>query len=369
MYIKKVNRVLVFAQQIHKPWIEWVKNNAMKISKWLSKKVNLAIVSHKWSQNDLDKDNIDWVDVHYLLELNNNKIIQFLHLFTWAFKCLFFINKFKPSTIFVQYLDTTYLLPLILVKIFHPKIRIYITIYSTDEVSIWYKRKFLRFFPFRKVIIVSDILRPKLNKLWYRNNLIQTIPLSYDKERYLDYSKFEKRDKKTILFSAWPIKEAWSFFMVDLAKKMPNFHFIFAMRQFDKKSEEEVDLLKKYIKWVWVQNITIKRNILKMEDLLSEVWAFILPLQDINIKILIPVALLEAMAKWTLTFVSNLENLIQISEGWKSIVFNRNSTDDLKQKIEENINNEKITLRAFDYSKNYPSFEEIIELYYKIIIS
>jgi hypothetical protein len=35
--------------------------------------------------------------------------------------------------------------------------------------------------------------------------------------------------------------------MVDLAKEMPDYNFIFAMRKFNKKSEDEVKKLKEYI--------------------------------------------------------------------------------------------------------------------------
>jgi len=36
--------------------------------------------------------------------------------------------------------------------------------------------------------------------------------------------------------------------MVDLAKIMPDYNFIFAMRKFNKKSEDELGLLNEYIK-------------------------------------------------------------------------------------------------------------------------
>jgi hypothetical protein len=56
--------------------------------------------------------------------------------------------------------------------------------------------------------------------------------------------------------------------MVDLASIMPDYKFIFALRQFNKKSEDELELLQTYIKEKKVKNIEIRRNIEKMENLL-----------------------------------------------------------------------------------------------------
>jgi len=364
----KDKNILFFAQQIYYPWIEWVKNNSINICKWLNKKIKVNIISHKWKNNKKDFDTIFWVDVFYLLHLNDNKIIQFFYFFYDAFKSLYFIFKTKPKKIFVQYLDTSYILSLILIKIFNRKIDIYLTIYSTDELSIWYKIKFLKYYKFNKIIIISEYLRDKILKLWYKNKNIIYIPLSYDKTRYLNFANFEKRDKKTILFTAWSIKEAWSFLMVDLAKNMSDFNFIFAMRKFNKKSEDEVLKLREYIKIKWVKNIEIKRNIERMEDLLWNVGALVLPLQDINIKMLVPVALLEAMARWTICFVSDLENLkILVTNNINAVIFNKNNIIDLKEKIIKNIDNNDLALNAYKFAWKYPSFDEIIRKYYNLI--
>ena len=359
--------ILFFAQQIYAPWIEWVKNNSIKICEWLNKKIETNIISHKSSVNNKNKDVLFWVNIFYLLNLKDNKFLQLFYFIIDSFKSLFFVVRTKPEKIFVQYLDTSYLLSLILIKIFKTKTDIILTIYSTDELNIWYKKSFLKYYNFKKIIIISEYLREDIFKLWYKNDDIIYIPLSYDRKRYLESADFNKRDKKTILFSAWPIEEAWSFFMVDLAKQMKDYNFIFAMRKFDKRSEEEVDKLKKYIKKNWVKNIEFKRNILKMEDLLWRVGALVLPLQDINIKMLVPVALLEAMARWTTCFVSdlpNLEKLIDNNENW--VIFNRNNIFDLKEKIIKNIWKKELWEKSFNFAKKYPSFDEIVEEYYKL---
>lgn len=360
--------ILFFAQQIHEPWIEWVKNNSIKICEWLNKKIDVNIISHKWPYNNKKHDKINWVNVFYLLQLDNNKIFQLFYLILWWFKSLFFVLKTKPEKIFIQYLDTSYIFPLLLIRLIKPNTKIIITLYSTDELDIWYKKIFLKYFKFSKLIIISDYLSKWLLKLWIEKSKIISIPLSYDKNRYLSYSNPIKRKKKTILFSAGPIKEAWSFFMVDLAKKMPDYNFIFALRKFNKKSEDEVNLLNKYMKNSHVTNIEILRNIDNMEEVLWNVSALVLPLQDINIKMLIPVALLEAMWRWIICFVSdlpNLELLIKNDVNW--IIFNKESTDDLKEKIIKNIDKNKIWMKAFEFAKKYPSFDEIIEKYYKLI--
>ena len=231
-----MKNILFFAQRIHAPWIEWVKNNAIEICEWLNKKIKVHIISHRWPENNLDSDTLRWVDVHYLLKLHSNKVLQLFFLIVWWFQSLFFILKTKPEKIFVQYLDTSYLFPLLLIKIFRPKLEVFLTLYSTDEVNIWYKKVFLKYFSFKKIIITSEYLRTSVLELWYEDTDIIFIPLSYDKERFLKYWDFKKRDKKVILFSAGIEKEAGSFFMIDLAKKMPEYKFIFTMRKFDKKS-------------------------------------------------------------------------------------------------------------------------------------
>jgi hypothetical protein len=67
------------------------------------------------------------------------------------------------------------------------------------------------------------------------------------------------------------VPESGSFFMVDLAKIMPEYNFIFTLREFNQKSENEFKQLKKYIEKSKVKNIDILRNIDNMEQVLSEV--------------------------------------------------------------------------------------------------
>lgn len=360
--------ILFFAQQIHKPWIEGVKNNSIKICEWLNKKINVNIISHRWPHNRIFFDKINGVNIYYLLTLSDNKFLQIIYLFIWAFKSLTFVIRTRPKKIFVQYLDLSYLLCLIIIKLFKPHTEIILTLYSTDEVTIIYKKIFLKFFPFSKIIIISEYLRDYLLKLWYDNLDIIYIPLSYDKSRYLNYSNYNNRDKKYILFSAGPMLDAWSYFMIDLAQSMPEYQFIFAMRKFNAKSEKQVYDLQEYISQKNVNNIIIKRNILKMEDLLSKVGYLILPLQNIHIKMLIPVALLEAMACWTICFVSNLPNLSRLVDNKiNAIVFNKYDIWDLKEKIIKYRDSEKISRQAYNFAKKHPSFEEIIKDYYKLI--
>ncbi len=360
--------ILFFAQQIYYPWIEWVKNNSIKICEWLNKKIKVNIISHKWENNSLNYNNINWVDVFYLLNLSTNKILQLFYFIIWWFMSLFFVIKNEPQKIFVQYLDTSYLFSLTLISLFKPNIKIILTLYSTDEINISYKKLFLKKIPFEKIIIISELLRQEIINLWYKNEDIIYIPLSYDKLRYLKYWEFSHRNWKKILFSAWPVKEAGSFFMVDFAKIMLGFEFIFAMRKFDEKSENELLLLKKYIANNKVKNIIIKRNINKMEDLLWDVWSLILPLQNINVKMLTPVALLEAMWRWTTCFVSDLLNLEKlVSHNSNAIVFKKNDIYDLKDKFLKNITRKDLWKNAYKFANDYPSFETIVKNYYKLI--
>ena len=363
-----MKNILFFAQRIHAPWIEWVKNNAIEICEWLNKRVKINIISHRWSENYLRSDTVRWVNVHYLLKLHSNKILQLFFLITGWFQSLFFVLKTKPKKICVQYLDTSYLFALILIKIFQPKIEIFLTLYSTDEIRIWYKKIFLKYFSFKNIIIISEYLRTSVLELWYKDNDIIFIPLSYDKKRFLEYWDFTKRDKKTILFSAGIVKEAGSFFMVDLAKIMPEYKFIFTMREFDKKSELEFFHLNQYISKKKVKNIDLMRNISNMEEVLWNVSVYVLPLQDMYIKMLIPIALLEAMWRGNTCFVSNLDHLSQvISDGKNAIIFDRYNVQDLKEKIEANIENRELWKLAYEFAKEYPGFDNIIEKYYKLI--
>ena len=367
-HVNTIGGVLFFAQQIHTPWIEGVKNNAINICKLLSKRVYIDIISHTWPVNTLDKDIIEGVEVHYLLGLSDKKLQQSFYLIWGACRCLFFVFKKKPQKIFIQYLDTTYLFPLILIKLLKPRIPVILTLYSIDEVSVFYKKIFLRIFPFEKIIIISEYLREPVTKFGYNRENIVHIPLSYEKERYLKKQKNIERKKRTILFSAGPIKEAGSFFMVDLAKIMPEYHFIFAMRKFNKKSETEVSTLKWYIQKREVKNIEIQRNIKSMEVLLSEVEILILPLQNISIKMLVPVAILEAMARWVLCYISDLPNLKKtFDDNENVIIFEKGEVQKLKSKIIRETDSERIRQGAQKFAQQYPSFEDISEEYYKLI--
>ncbi len=362
-------KIAMFAQCMYFPWIEWIKNNSLLLSQELSKKIDLEIISHKPKIIQEDK-NIDWLKINYLMELSDNKFIQLYYFFIWAMKSLLFIYQKNIKIISFQYLETSFILPMLFITLFKWNTKFILTIYSTDEVSIWYKKIILKLlkFKFKKIIIISEYLRNFLLELWYKNENIIYIPLSYDKNRYLELAPFEKKDKNTLLFSAWIIKEAGSFFMVDLASIMPEYKFIFALRKFNKKSEDELDLLEKYIKERDVKNIEIKRNIEKMEDLLWEVWCLVLPLQDINIKMLIPVALLEAMARWTICFVSDLPNLkLLLTDEKNAIIFKKDDLLDLKEKIVTNITKEYISNNAYSFWLNFPDYEQIWEKYFNLL--
>lgn len=361
-------KALIFAQQIHEPWIEGVKNNSMQIAKCLKKKMHIEFISHKGPHNNKKYDSIEGISVFYLLTLSDNILVQLISYFSWAFKSLIHIYKYKPDVIFVQYLDTSYLLSLLCIKICFPSIPIVLTIYSTDELNIWYKKIFLKYFSFKKVIIISEFLRNSLIQLWYKQQDIIYIPLSYDASRYLKYPSEEKILEKTILFSAGPMKDAGSFFMVDLAEIMPDYKFIFTLRSFNKKSENDVEELQEYINKKWVKNIEIRRNIDNMEVLLSQIDIYVLPLQEMYIKMLIPVALLEAMARWNTCFVSDLDNLkMLLQDEENAIIFSRNNVFELKEKIEIYRASIKIKENAYKFMKDYPTFEDIAEKYYKLV--
>lgn len=362
-------KIALFAQCMYFPWIEWIKNNSLLLSKELTQKLDLEIISHK-PKSKIDDNNLIWLKVNYLLNLSDNKFLQFFYFFLWAIKSLCFIYKKNIKTISFQYLETSFILPMIFISLFKWDTKFILTIYSTDEVSIWYKKIILKLlkFKFKKIVIISEYLRTFLLELWYKNENIIYIPLSYNKDRYLNLAVFEKKDKNTLLFSAWIIKKSWSFFMVDLASIMPDYKFIFALRKFNKKSEDELDLLEKYIKEKWVKNIEIRRNIEKMEDLLWEVWCLILPLQDINIKMLIPVALLEAMARWTICFISDLPNLkLLVTDKKNAVIFKKNDLFDLKDKINKFIDNKDISNNAYNFWKSFPDYKEIWEKYFNLL--
>lgn len=364
-------KIALFAQCMYFPWIEWIKNNSLLLSRELSKQIDLEIISHKPKEIINDK-NIEWLKINYLLNLSDNKIVQLFYFFLWSIKSLFFVYKKQIKIISIQYFETSFILPIIFISLFKWNTKFILTLYSTDELNIWYKKIIFKILKFKikKVVIISEYIRKQVAQLWYKNENIEYIPLSFDKTRYLKFADFDKRDKKTILFSAWIIKKSWSFLMVDLAEIMPDYNFIFAMRKFNKKSEDELELLTEYIKNKKVKNIEIRRNIEKMEDLLWEVWCLILPLLDINIKMLIPVALLEAMARWTICFVSNLPHLeLLVSDNKNAIVFDKNNILDLKEKIIKNINREDLSKEAYNFWLNFPDYKEISEQYFNLLKS
>lgn len=362
-------KIAMFAQCMYSPWIEWIKNNSLLLSKELSKWIDLEIISHE-PKEIIKDERVVWLKIRYLLTLSDNKVLQLFYYFTGGIKSLLFVYQKNIKVVSFQYLETSFIIPMLLIALFKWDTKFILTIYSTDEINIGYKRFLLKALKckFKKIVIISEYLRSFLLDLWYKNEDIEYIPLSYDKDRYLHLAPFQKRDKKTILFSAWIVKEAGSFFMVDLASIMPEYRFIFAMRQFNKKSENELHLLENYIEEKQVKNIEIRRNIEKMEDLLWEVWCLALPLQDINIKMLVPVALLEAMAGWVICFVSDLPNLELLIEDKKNaIVFKKTDLFDLKEKIDIFISHEDISSAAYDFGKNFPDYPKIWKKYLNLI--
>jgi len=83
---------------------------------------------------------------------------------------------------------------------------------------------------------------------------------------------------------------------------------------------------------------------------------------------LIPVALLEAMARGTICFVSDLPNLEQfVTHSHNALVFPSSDTEQLRQMIEKYGSDEAIAKNAYEFAKNYPSFEQIAEKYYQLI--
>ncbi len=364
-------KIALFAQCMYAPWIEWIKNNSLLLANELSKEVDLTIISHA-PREKIEDISLKNLNVEYILWLDENPMYQVFLDIIGAIRSVLLLYKKNISLISFQYLERSFILPMILVAIFKCDTKFALTLYSTDELHIWYKRLFLKIFrrKFKKIIIISEYLREFVLELGFRDDTIVYIPLSYDKERYWEYAAFEKRDKKTILFSAGIHKDAGSFFMVDLAKTMPDYHFVFALRKFNKKSEDELEKLQEYISASEVKNIDIQRNIKHMETLLGEVSCLILPLQDIRIKMLIPVALLEAMWRGTISFVSDLPNLeLLIKDNHNAIVFSRKNIFDLQEKIRIFLTRKDVSENAFHFAKNFPDYCQIADSYKKLFTS
>lgn len=364
--------IIFFAQRIFPPRIEGIQNNTVLLTKHLISLCRVDIISHASLTHPEPISHINNVTVHHFFPLSDNPYIQLRYSFLWTLKTLRFFKKNRPSILCFQYLETSFIIPMFFIACIYPSIKYILVIYSTDEVQIRYKRIVLKLLrkKFSSVVIISPYLQQKVESLWFTPHQIVSIPLSFDKTRYSHLADFNQRKKKTILFSAGTDEKAWSILMVNLAKLMPEYTFIFAMRKFNTRSEREFSILTKYISTTQVKNITMLRNIGNMETLLWEVSALVFPLQDIHVKMLIPVALLEAMARWTLCFVSDLPNLqLLVSDQKNAIVFDRYNVHDLKNKIETYIHREDIAHEAYAFWKHFPDYTEIASQYFTLFTS
>lgn len=367
-------KITLFAQNMYPPWIEWVKNNSLLLLQELKQNIEIEIITHRAQDGvwNTETSEIDWVPVYHYLEQSDTKWRQLWLFLKGGFRSFQHVQKNQTSIICFQYLEISFIIPMFLLSMFCPKTKFVLTVYATDELEHWYKRLTLTILrrKFKKIIIISEHLRLAFRDIGFADSDIIWIPISFDKKRYAHLANFHELDRKVILFSAWPIREAGSFFMVELAKAMPDYRFLFAMRQFNKRSEDELDILKKYIEVHSAPNIGIERNIDKMEDLLWRVWALILPLQDVHVKMLIPVALLEAMARGTLCFVSDLPNLRSlVDDGHNAIVFDKDNILDLKQKIIHYIDDVGIRENAYKFGQAFPDYPEIAQKYLSIFQS
>lgn len=367
-------KIILFAQNMYAPWIEWVKNNSLLLLQELRQFMEIEIITHRALEGEgsSEESDIEGIPVHHYLEVSDNKWKQLWLYWKGWLRSYKHIRNSQTSIICFQYLEISYIVPMFLLAIFCPKIKFVLTIYASDELEHWYKHLTLTILrrKFKRIVIISEHLRLAFKDLWFSDNDIVWIPVSFDKKRYANLADFSQQDRKAILFSAGPVREAGSFFMVDLAKAMPDYRFLFAMRQFNKRSEDELDILKKYIEVQWVTNIGIERNLEKMEDVLWRVWALILPLQNVHIKMLIPVALLEAMARGTLCFVSDLPNLRSlVKDGDNAVVFEKDNILDLKQKIIHYMDDERIRTSAYNFGQAFPDYPEIAQKYLTIFQS
>jgi glycosyltransferase involved in cell wall biosynthesis len=85
---------------------------------------------------------------------------------------------------------------------------------------------------------------------------------------------------------------------------------------------------------------------------------------------LIPVALLEAMARWTICFVSDLPNLkILVSDKKNAVIFKKDDIVDLKEKIKKYIDNESISKWAYQFWKDFSDYKEIWDKYINLLNS
>lgn len=361
-------KITLFSQNMYPPWIEWVKNNTLLLIEELKKTIEIEIITHRSpsGEGSNEKSEIEGIPVFHYLEQSDNKWKQMWLFLRGGIRSFRHIRKSRTSIICFQYLEISFIIPMFLLAIFSRRSKFILTVYATDELEHWYKRLTVTLLrkKFKKIIIISEHLRLAFRDIWFADSDIVWIPISFDKKRYAHLADFDGQDRKAILFSAGPVREAGSFFMVDLAKSMPDYRFLFAMRKFNKRSEDELDILKKYIEVQWVTNIGIERNLDNMEDVLSRVWALILPLQNVHIKMLIPVALLEAMARWTLCFVSNLPNLqTLVKDGENAIVFEKDNILDLKQKIIHYIDDNHIRENAYKFGQAFPDYPELAQKY------
>lgn len=362
-------KIWLFVPCFYPPRIEWIKNNVRLLCWELNDKIDIRIITHKPDMT-YNYEN-SGLKICYLFLSHENIFKQIYYYLVWAIKSFKFCYKNKFDIINFHYLETSFLLPIIFISFL--RVKFILTIYSFDEINIRYKRIILKLFKKRlsKIVIISESLRYPLISLWFDTKKIECIPIAFDKKKFLKNSNSKNRNLNNILFSAWINKKCWSFFMVDLAKKLPNFNFIFTLRKFNSKSENDLKELKKYIQEQWVRNIEILRNVDNMDIILEKIWGLVVPLQNINAKMAVPVALIEAMAKWTVCFVSDLPHLRFIINDKNVVFFEKENILDLKEKLNniELYYEKDIWKNAYKFVQFYPDSLEIWNKYLNLFKS
>lgn len=297
-------QIAVFAPEQHLPLIEGIQKSAHNTCAELQ---NLGTEMTIFSQLTYGTPFQEKRAIEYIFHVQKNRLLKYIEWFRRAKKSTESILLREYKSLLVFSLDWSFL-P-ILFKLSknssHPPI--HLVLFSLRETQGPAKLFIKNTLTNTKIHYwcFSSYLAKRLIELGVNKNRIHCEPVFFTKPNHEPYKR-EKNTHKKIAYLSSSSNKAGSEQILELAKKLPDVKFIFAIRKFSSKEEKRVQAFIKKVEKLNMPNISFVRNISNMQKFLSTIDVVLMPPQTQIDTMAIPLVALEASYAGCKVIMSNL---------------------------------------------------------------
>jgi len=346
-------RILIFAPEIHHPFIEGIQKSAWEISKEIAKiSPNPLVLTQISYGSKVSKEESEGLGVDYSLGETDGRLSKMYFWIKTAFKVAKLAKNKEISQCLVFSLDIPFILPVITAVA--KRIDICMLLYSFGEVS-GLRKEFLRNIGrnIRKFFVQSEEMKSALERIGIVPEKIKVIPFLPNKDNFAFVAVL--REKNNFIYMSNASEAAGAYDVLEVAGNNPHLNFTMAIRKFSAKDEDDYNRLVNYILKKKISNIKLERNISDVAEHIAKATAIIIPPRDPKITMSFPLTIMEAFLCETPVIVSNLKIFSSLKE--EGLIWTYDNVDELSNILNDIANGSDLEYhthirKAKDWARN-----------------